>query len=138
MKKLTIGLSCSPSKIIKHEEITLKEVLISYGGGMGGANMTYFCTEAVKVATTPFYKLTRVNGEEKRVNERFIVEMGNVRLVKVVSDVTAHRNYRDKNATNGEKVITTEYFKLEYDEEYEVVNKYVSRSDGLGDRKVKI
>ena len=134
MKKLQIGLSCTPSHVVSHEIIKVTEVLISFGGGMGGANKTYYCTNVQK--GDPFYLLTKLNNEVKKVNPNFIVEMGDIRLVKLVTDVTAHKRYHDKSQP---ETIDTEYFKLRQGEDYEIVDKYTSRSDNeLKDRKIKL
>lgn len=134
MKKIQIGLPCSPAHIVEHEMIKVTEVLISYGGGMGGASRTYFCTNVQK--SDPFYLLTRINTEVKKVNPRFIVEMGDIRIVKVVTDTTAHKNY---HGGNHPKTLKTEYFRLRHGEDYEIVDKYVARHDGeLQKRIIKL
>lgn len=103
MKKFEIGLPCTPAKHIEREKRELKQVLVSYGGGMGGSNVTYYCTDIKK--GTPFYHLIIINKEgneeEIQVNPTFIVEIRDIKVVKSIVDITAHKNY------HGDKYPTT-------------------------------
>jgi hypothetical protein len=119
MEKLKIGLPCSPSKRISVETIKATEILVSYGGGLGGTSKTYYFTE--KNSDT----YTLVNGEVIRLNSNFIVMEKPIVLVKQITDTTNHSNYR---STKYKKTILTEYYKLKYEQDFEILDKYNSES----------
>ena len=132
MKTIKIGVSCSPNTyIVSHELLKGKKVLVSYGGGLGGSSKTYHCTEiyepesSMRVLT--MRTLTLLTGEKIRVNGRFILEIAERNYVKLVSNVTGHRNYNSKVCS---KAIETEYFELLYDEQPMFVSDYTSRTFG--------
>jgi len=121
MRTLEIGLPCSPSKRIESEEIKATEIIITYGGGMGGANKKYYATEVVDNT------LTLITGEVVKINPRYVVTERNVTLVKQVIDTTEHSNYHSHTCS---KSIVTEYHLLEYGEEYKITDKYIQAKDG--------
>ena len=129
MKTIKIGPSCSPNTyIVSHEIIKGKKFLVSYGGGMGGVHKIYFCKELYEPKPAESMRmLTLLTGEVIRVNGRFIVEISDRNIVKVVSDVTGHRNFNKKMYS---KVIETEYFEMFYGEQPMFVTDYTSRHSG--------
>jgi len=132
--KLKIGLSCSPSKILSHEKVKVIKVLVSWGGGMGGASESYYCLSIDKtIDTGKFWELTFLDGKTKNVNPTFVVSFEDEILVKVVSDITEHMNYRQKTC---KKSITTEYILLYPYKDYEITNDYTARHDGALESKV--
>jgi len=124
-KTIKIGLSCSPSRILSHEKIETSKILVSYGGGMGGANEKHYCTKVVR--DEKLWKLTLLTGEVIEVNPEFIVEVAPRTLVKVVSDITEHRNYHSKTC---KLAIETEYIGLHFGEDYAIANDFKYRGDG--------
>ena len=97
MKTYVIGLPCSPSVSLGHSEIPVTEVLISYGGGMGGANQTYYTTLIDKESDEHFFTLTLFDDKKVKINPAFIVSLTpNITLVEHVVDATGHANYRGK------------------------------------------
>ena len=120
-----IGLCGTPATIVSHEVIDTKKVIISYGGGMGGASEKHYCTKVLKL--TKMWLLTLLSGEVFEVNPAFIVKVEDRRLVKLVCDVTSHSYF---NAKNYKRLRIIEYIGLKFGEEYRIVNEYVSREDG--------
>ena len=126
-----IGLCGSPAKLVSHEVIDTKKVIISYGGGLGGASEKHYCTKIQKpifsIEEKNFWLLTLLNGEVFEVNPAFIVKVEDRRLVKLVCDVTSHSYF---NAKNYKRMHIIEYIGLKFEEDYVIVNDYVSREDG--------
>ena len=122
---LKIGLCGSPATIVSHEVIDTKKVIISYGGGMGGASEKHYCTKVLKL--TKMWLLTLLSGEVFEVNPAFVVKVEDRRLVKLVCDVTTHSYF---NAKNYKRLHIIEYIGLKFEEDYVIVNDYVSREDG--------
>ena len=125
--KLIIGLPCSPSFLsIPTEIIQTTSFLISYGGGMGGANKTYYATDYTVDAINGFYQLTLIDGSKVSINPRFLVEKQIVNLIKITTDTTQHSNFHSKKCNQS---ISIEWFILEDDEEFEFKAEYKSRDD---------
>jgi len=129
MKTLKIGLSCSPSKRISSDNFKATEILISYGGGMGGANKTFY------VINKNGNQYTLISGEVIILNPNFIVMERQVELVEQVIDTTAHSNYSTKTC---EQSILTEYYKLEYRQDYALVNEYINNDNIIVYKDVNI
>jgi hypothetical protein len=129
MKTIKIGVSCTPSTyIVSHEIIQGKKVLVSYGGGLGGTSKIYFCKEVYEPKPAESMRLLiLLTGEVVRVNGRFIVEISDREIVKVISNITGHMNYNKKIYS---KVIETEYFELLYGEKPMFISDYTARHDG--------
>jgi hypothetical protein len=126
--KLIIGLPCSPSFLsIPTQIIQTTSFLVSYGGGIGGANKTYYATDCTVDATKiGFYQLTLIDGSKVSINPRFIVEKQVVNLIKITTDTTPHSNY---HTIKCKQSILIEWFKLEDDEEFEWESGFTSRDD---------
>ena len=126
--KLIIGLPCSPSFLsIPTQIIQTTSFLISYGGGMGGTNKTYYATDYTVDATKiGFYQLTLIDGSKVSINSRFLVEKQIVNLIKITTDTTQHSNINSKRCS---KSILIEWFILEEDEEFEWKADFTSRRD---------
>jgi hypothetical protein len=131
MKTIKIGVSCSPNTyIVSHEIIKGKKLLVSFGGGIGGSSKTYFCTEVIQMRDPKEPTILRVrllSGEVIELNPVFVVETKERDIVKVVSNVTGHRNYSKKIYR---EVIETEYFEMLYDEQPMFIEDYTSRHQG--------
>ena len=126
--KIIFGLPCSPSFLsIPTQIIQATSFLVSYGGGIGGANKTYYATDCTVDATKiGFYQLTLIDGSKVSINPRFIVETQKVNLIKITTDTTPHSNYYSIKCKQS---ISIEWFKLEDDEEFEWKAEYKTRDE---------
>ena len=106
-KEFSIWLPCSPSKVESVRETTGLEFVLSWGGGMGGSTKTVY---ADKLIPTPTEKqlydvrsdgdITFINAktnEEEVINSKFVVTKRQVKLVKVLTDITAWKNLSERN-----------------------------------------
>ncbi len=118
MKTYRVGKPVSPSNNLETILLKAKEILITYGGGMGGANKTYYVT---KVNGNEY---TLITGEVIKLNKDFIVRERDVKLVKVTTDTTEHSNYRSITCKQS---IVVAYHLLEFNQEY--VSGEVNESD---------
>lgn len=125
---IEIGLSCSPSTIISNELIKCKRILVSFGGGMGGANITHYCTKVSTLTKDGYLNITLITGEKREINPKFIVEKADINIVKLVTDITQHINYNKPSTVT--KEIETEFIRLLYNEDYVIINKYTPRHTG--------
>lgn len=110
-KVLEIGLSCSPSHFV--DKGTLKKfqrILVSYGGGIGGANKTYY-TESIykEQAINGMWTFVDFDGQKIQLNPRFIVEICETDVLILKTDITEHKNYHKKTC---DKHILTEWIDL--------------------------
>ena len=126
--KLIIGLPCSPSFLsIPTQIIQATSFLVSYGGGIGGANKTYYATDYyAEPEINGFYQLTLIDGSKVSINPRFIVEKQVVNLIKITTDTTPHSNYYSIICKQS---ISIEWIKLEEDEEIEWKAEYKTRDE---------
>ncbi len=94
-KVIKISNGCSPSIHVSDEVISVNRVLITYGGGMGGARESIYATAIHKeqAINGMWIMVDITNGMERQVNPRFIVSVDKVKVVKVVTDITAFTNY---------------------------------------------
>lgn len=121
METLEIGLTCSPAKHVSNKVIKAYEILVSWGGGIGGANKTYYATK-IKILSN-YTIITLLTGEEIELNRNFIVHTKNVTIVISVIDITEHINYSEYKYR---KAIQTNYVLLNFNENYVITNKYES------------
>jgi hypothetical protein len=123
MRALKITPPCQPSEHLNFGEIKATEILVSWGGGMGGANKTYYTTK------NNGGDYTLLDGSVITLNPEFIVHKKKVKLVKMVTDTTKHTNYHEDNSI---KTVVTEIFKLEHGQEYIVdYNGMAKKSDAV-------
>ena len=78
-KIINIGLPCTPSKRTSSKTIEGFRVFITYGGGMGGGNKTYYATKLNSVGWC--WKLTLIDGYVIEVNPKFVVECEDCKIV---------------------------------------------------------
>jgi len=91
MKTLEIGLPCAPGELISNEEIKTTEILVSWGGGMGGANKRYYAT------SKNGNEYTLIDGDKIKLNPNFIVHEKEVRLVKnITTNTNSNMNFTKK------------------------------------------
>ena len=98
------------SKIVKHEIIKADEILITFGGGMGGGNIKYFAIKN-KSKSTRSIEIRTVDGRDIFLTRDHIVYQEPVRLLKMVFNT--HRG------------IETKYFRLRKGDTYTVKNEWV-------------
>jgi hypothetical protein len=128
MKKIEIGLSCSPSKIIKVESFDGIKVVISTN--TNHTSVIYCKPQIIKEqALNGLWQFNTINGVIRKFNYNYVIEVTDVKIVRVVSDVTEHINYLKKSCEYKE---IEEYFSIEQNEEFIIIwDKYVSRHMGL-------
>ncbi len=125
MKKIQIGLPCSPSKLLKHSSVKAKEIFVSWGGGMGGASKTYY-GEIIKSDKTTILIKT-IDGEEIELYKSFIVLTKDVLLLTTVFDTTENANYNSKTVNKRIQTIISSH---KLDTKFDFIDKYQS-SDTL-------
>ena len=129
MKTIQIGLTCSPSKILKHTEILAQKVIISYGGGLGGVNRTYYAIKMIDdILDKNFNFLTTIEDREITINKKFIVSIEPVTIVKVVYNNLEHMNYQIKKY---KKYIETLFYVILNNEDYVIKNTIDHKSREL-------
>lgn len=126
MKKVKIGLTCSPSHIVSRKDFKVTSILISYGGGLGGTHEMYYATDIKKVKDSKMIKIKTFLGEIVELNEDFIVSKKEAEVIKQVSDVTLHSNYYKVGC---KKAIEETYFLIEQNQEIEFTNEFVHTPD---------
>lgn len=125
MKTLKIGKSCSPSTIISHESVVVDELTLSYGGGIGGSKEILYITNSKPLGTKNI-EVILLNGENITINLDFMVKTREVKLIKVVADITEHLNYHKHTCS---KAIETQYILLEHNQKYDFSYEYQSRTN---------
>jgi len=127
---IEIGLPCSPSKKELINRIVTTKIVISYGGGVGGSSQTLYAKKIEKNGI--FYNVELIDGTKEEINENFIVKkVPDVTILECVFDITAHLNYHSKTVKKAKKVM---YFKLNHDEDYLFVNKYIDTKNVINQR----
>jgi|LakMenEpi03Aug12_release.lakeMendotaPanAssembly.Ray.scaffolds.fasta_scaffold159952_6 hypothetical protein len=126
-KVIKISNGCSPSTHVSDELIPVNRVLITYGGGMGGANEKIYTTAIHKEqAINGMWRMIDItNGMERDVNPRFIVSVDKVNVVKVITDITEHTNYHEVVCIEN---ILTRLIDIGVDT-YEMVSEHISDSE---------
>lgn len=123
MKTIQIGLPCTPASIISHETIEGKKILVSYGGGIGGVSKFHHCTAVIEMRDPKeptILRLILLSGEVIEVNPLYVVEKYDRKYVKLVSDITGHKNFYGKVCS---KAIRIEFIELQYDENYLILEE---------------
>lgn len=110
MKKI-ISEPCSPSTRIEAKNIEVVKIIITFGGGIGGTNQTFY---ASKVDKTPddMLSIETVDGRELELNPLYIVLKEKTNILKVVTDTTQHSNYNKKICNYS---VRTEFFDVGFD-----------------------
>lgn len=112
--------TCSPSMHLSDRAIDVDKITVSYGGGMGGVNETYYVRK-IEVNSEGFYNLFLYDGETIEINKRFIVKIKPCKLVEIVSDITEHPNLNPDKHT---KLIETVYYEIKKNQTYKFINKF--------------
>lgn len=114
MKTFKIGLPCSPATMLTTAKAKATEIIVTYGGGMGGTNETYYAQYQRPGATDNEIVIRDISGREITLNRRYIVRTEPVTILEVVTDITAHTNYGQKVCS---KDILHEFFAFRANEE---------------------
>jgi hypothetical protein len=93
--EIVIGTPVSMTKIKDVDEYPADEILVSYGGGMGGANHTYHAFHLEEQGDSEI-KIKTLDNRWITLNKRFIVSIEPVRIAEVEFDTTAYANYGNK------------------------------------------
>ena len=101
---ITIGLPVSPATFIERSTKNVTEILISHGGGMGGASYRKYGTIITR-NDNGFLIFETFLGERIEINQRWVVSIEDKQLIEIIVDVTEHSNYHKHTC---EKHITTE------------------------------
>lgn len=111
-KTYKIEPSRSPFGEHKVENLgTIKEILMSCGGGMGGAKWREHGEIAGNLNENKFVVLTKViTGQTKDLNTANIVTVEDKQLIKVTTDLTPHYNYGCKTC---ESAVETTYYAVD-------------------------
>jgi hypothetical protein len=124
-KEVKIGRPCSPSTTLSGDHLNVTEFKVSYGGGMGGANETFYALESMP-RKDGLLRLTLRGGEDIDINPRFLVYKRPRVMVIHVVDTTAHANYRNKIC---EKQIGEYVYILKEGQKAIFVDEYMSHND---------
>ena len=131
IKVIEIGLPCTPAKHIRATLLKTIKLLVTYGGGMGGASRVLHCTK-MDVTDESFYTVTLLTGETRRINPAYIVEESYPEVIEVLTDITEHVNHRSKEC---ERAYQTRFIELPYGSIHKRVGHYISDSD-MKDAKI--
>lgn len=123
MKKI-ISAPCSPSVQIESKNIEVMKIIITFGGGMGGSNQTFYANKVIKTSDGMLF-IETVDGRELELNPRYIVLKEKTIILKVVTDTTAHSNYNQKTCNYSER---TEFFDVGFDS-YEFASVNASNAE---------
>lgn len=106
-KTYKIEPSRSPFGEHKVENLgTIKEILMTCGGGMGGAQWKEHGEIAGNLNENKFVVLTKViTGQTKDLNTANIVTVEDKQLIKVTTDLTPFYNYGRKTCNSAEETI---------------------------------
>ena len=97
-KVLNFGLPCSPAKKVEEERHHAKKVLLTFGGGMGGAHRDIFIKDKdIKYNTHGIAKVTNIfTNEVMEINSKYVVSANDIDLLFMKFDTTAHSNYHTR------------------------------------------
>lgn len=98
-KDYRMGLPCSPATRVGYEIINAKKILLTYGGGLGGANITVYATDKEIVYNEHgiAHVIDIFTDKEVEINTKYVVKAENLRLIVDKIDITAHANYHKVN-----------------------------------------
>jgi len=123
-KKIKIGLTCVPCKVIDKQELEAEEILVSYGGGMGGANVKYYASWRDDLTDDDdFCSITTLTGKVITIGKKWIVSFEDIKLQMVKYDCTEQRNSQKNRACKS--CIETYYYIIRADEVAEITTDYI-------------
>jgi len=119
-----VGLPVSPASLVSKKIEKASKVTISAGGGIGGSLWNEYGEVKGDVANGGFIVIVdAITKEERTINTRFVVEVEEVQLLKVVSDTTSHANHYK---TTCKKQTQTIYYWFPKTAKISVSNSYIS------------
>ena len=128
-----IGLPVSPAKHLDTTSKMVTKILITFGGGMGGSNKTYYATKMEKLNENEV-ELSLYDGEVIIINPTFIVERKEVQLIHNAVDSTDHTNYYQIKV---KKSITNRFIVIGKTDTFSLSNELQSYSNNdLGDKLI--
>ena len=110
MKKLkteTFGLTCTPSFNMDSEIKEVTELVVSWGGGMGGSTKTVYGEILSSYDNTINFK--DYLGVETVYTKTFIVSVGKKQLVTITNNIFPHLSYNGNRPGCKDAVETTHY-----------------------------
>lgn len=125
-KKIKVGLPCSPITLLDSAEIEAEEIRVSFGGGMGGANLRHYALDVDMESDENFCIITTIEGRKIEVGKRFIVTCEPVLLQYKKYDMTKWRNYHRQECTSHIEEI---YYVQRANEKIVFVNSVLSGAD---------
>ena len=129
-KTIKIGKPSGSARLVENSEMKVDEVMISYGGGMGGGNQTFYGILLKQKEGEKTQHLTTVSGRGIDLNPRWIVKREKVTLVYVKHDeIEWIRNPNTRS--EGVKRYCHEYFVVRADEDYKIYDTCFSGEDPL-------
>jgi hypothetical protein len=119
-KKIIIGNPCSPSKLIEIKEIPLIKIVLTYGGGMGGANRTLYIEEILSETEREMI-VRQYNNEITTINKSYIVFREPIKAIFHTTDITSHTNY---HTCKYDASISTNLYELSINDSWEYIDEY--------------
>lgn len=129
---LYIGLPLTPATIEKVYVNVVSKILITYGGGMGGAHKIIYSSGIIgdnMLKNTDHISIKTLDGEHIVIYTKYIVTIQNVRVITLVG-VHDNHNFKKKHF-----LTQTE---IGVDNSYEIVGEYISddKRDGTLIKKI--
>jgi len=119
--KIQIGRPCSPSKLVKIEELILTKIKISFGGGIGGANKEIFAEEIISENENEIV-VKQFDNKVINISKSFIVYREQIKAILHITDTTQHSNYHEKRVKSSE---LTKIYELSIDADWEFVDNFI-------------
>ena len=123
--------TCSPSEtpvVIEEKNVLL--ITMSCGGGIGGARWDELVIdEDNKIPSNELYRCVKaVDNKEFTINTRYVVKIEPMTMLRVINDITAHKNYTKKICN---KAWTERIIVIERGQKWECVDEFNSQKDGV-------
>lgn len=123
-RNFTIGLPCSPSTRTNQEIKQVKEIMVTFGGGMGGSSTTYYGD--IISDEDGFINIKDFQNETIKLNKLHIVHIKDKQLVFTETDTTEHTNYREKQCDSSS---INQVFAISVFDTVNFSNEYFSNDD---------
>jgi len=98
-KTTVIGGIGSPVKLISRETTTATKLLVTYGGGIGGANVTYYGNVKFSSQEGNLLLIDDIVNGEIKVNLDYVVTREQIQLIVELWDTTDRTNYNGATCT---------------------------------------
>jgi len=113
-KNFEFGLCCTPATMVDTQELGATEILISYGGGMGGANQTIYALDYKLDKDNSLYNIEVLDGTTTKINKDFIVKIQDKTIIRTETDV--------RKRSDGFKTIVN-YYAIDKNDTYHIATK---------------